>query len=128
MSGVFVSRVILAVNGLPVVHAKRVSVDEEAARKLVIGMNPLGTPIGHTDAPIKVSGRLQVYIPKTGDVPWIQIGGLLPSGVITVNQVGVAPNYTIVGVFVTKVGDTYEEESQAMRTIEFQGLLRVGTK
>lgn len=126
MSGLFVSRVILAVNGLPIIHAKRVSVDTEAARKLVVGMNPLGTPIGHTDAPIKVSGRLQVYIPKTGDIPWINIGGLLPPGVLTVNQVGVAPNFTVIGLFVTKVGESYEEESEAMRTVEFQGLLKLG--
>lgn len=126
MAGLFVSNVILAVNGLPVIHCKRINVKEDAARKLIIGMSPTGTPIGHSDAPIKISGRLDLYIPKTGDQPWIQIGGLLPAGVITVTQVGVAPNYTIVGVFVTSVGDTYEEENNAMRTIEFEGLLKVG--
>lgn len=126
MSGLFVSSVILAVNGLPIVHCKRITFDEESNRKLVIGMSPTGTPIGHTDAPTKISGRLQVYIPKTGDIPWSRIGGLLPPAVITVNQVGVAPNFTIIGVFVKKVSSSFEEESEAMRTIEFEGLLKTG--
>lgn len=115
-------QVVLVVNGLPIIHLKSVDGDTVTNRELVVGMSPTGQAVGFVDGTKEHSLSLECYVPKTGDVPWEDITGA---------TIGIAPRdggtpmtlYT--GVFVEKVGVSYQEKGAAMRKIEAKALFKV---
>lgn len=109
----FRSQIILAVNGLPQIHLKSFNRRTRTGRQLVKGMSPDGNPIGHTGGTNEHDLTLEVYIPTAGDIPWESITGAVLTHVP--REGGAVETY--LGGFVTEVGDRYDEDGKALRTI-----------
>lgn len=113
MAAAFAGQILLTVQGLPILHCKSVRRRTRTGKKLVKGMSPTGTAIGHTGGTKEHELDLEVYIPKVGDIPWED----LEQAVLAyVPRDGGTPT-TYIGGFTTEVGDTYNEDDSAMRSI-----------
>ena len=126
MGASFSGRIILALNGLPVLYLKSLSVDTETNRELVVGMNPLGTPLGFVEGTREYSLSADCYVPKVD--PMVALGGWESiSGAIValVPPDGGSPSILYTGVFVKKVGLEFQEKGAAMRKIEMGALFKV---
>lgn len=122
MAALFEKRIVLTVNGLPVIHCKSARPRTRTGKELVLGMSPDGAPIGNTDGSAQHTVDLTVYIPKVGDIPW----ELLEEAVLTIVSAtgGVPTVYS--GGFVTEVGASYSEDAVATKDITMMFTRKVG--
>ena len=119
----FMSQIILAVAGLPVLHIKSFSDSVDTGRKKVKGMKPGGGSLGFTEGTGDITLELEAYIPADyPDIAWADITG----ATLLVVDKGLTGGGTMyLGCFTTKVGRKYEEEGQAMRSISMEALSMV---
>lgn len=113
MAAAFVGQILLTVQGLPVLHCKSARPRTRTGKKLVKGMSPTGTAIGHTGGTMEYELDLELYIPRTGDIPWERIEGAV---LMYVPRDGGTPT-TYMGGFVTEVGETFNEDDSATRSV-----------
>lgn len=113
MAALYTKRIVLTVQGLPIIHCRSARPRTRTGKQLVKGMSPDGAPIGNTDGSAEHTIDLTVYIPKVGDIPWAQ----LEEAVLTITPAsgGVPSVYS--GGFVTEVGESYSEDDVATRDI-----------
>lgn len=113
MAALFVGQILLTVLGLPIIHCKSARPRQRTGKQQIKGMSPTGLPIGHTGGTSTIELDLEVYIPRTGDIPW----ALLEDAVVMiVPRDGGVPE-TYIGGFVTEVGEQYSEDDAATRSI-----------
>lgn len=123
MAGTLVSNIVMAVNGLPIVHLRSLDYKVNTGRELAQGMTPSGDPLGFSDGTKTYELDLEVYIPVTGDLQWEDISG----AVIAVKpRDGGVLVPIFIGVFVKNVSTTFKEQGSALRRISCGALKKIG--
>ena len=112
------------VDGLPIIHIQDLSEKTATNREEVVGMNPLGGPVGMVDGPKSYTLDVTVYVPKTGDISWENItnGTIARAGID-----GGVPTALYQGVFVKDVSTDFKEKGAATRKISMGALIKVET-
>lgn len=123
MSQRFASQLLLVVNGLPILHVKKVSPKTTFKRETVQGITPDDEAIGWTDGPRDHALDVQVYVPTTGDIPW---GELTDATIALQEKKGFKPSVLYTGCFVTEEGDEFSDEGGAMvKSLSMKALRKV---
>ena len=117
----FAGQIILSVNGLPVIHLKSLDWTVQTNRETVVGMSPTGRAAGVVGGTHEYTLSADVYIPRTGDIPWESIEGAVITGMPRDGGAG----FMFTGVATTKVGASFQEKGAAVRKIEFVALTKL---
>ena len=83
---------------------------------------PPGVASGFVAGTKEYSVSIEVYIPKTGDLPWEDITDAV---IASVPRDGGLPAHLFTGFFTEKVGETYQEKGAAIRKIEGKAIMKV---
>lgn len=118
MAASFVGQILLIINGLPVIHVKSLDADTDTGRELVMGMNPLGGALGHSNGSAEYSLNVEVYVPRlVPDIPWENIDGAV---IMIAPKDGGVPVKLYTGVFTTRVGFSSNEKGAATQRIDMK--------
>lgn len=123
MAGTLVSNIVLAVNGLPIIHLRSLDFKVNTNRELAMGLTPSGEPLGTSDGTKEYELDLEVYIPVTGDISWEDITNAVLA--VTPRDGGVLVPIFI-GVFVKTVGVSFKEKGAATKRISCGALKKIG--
>lgn len=123
MAGTLVSNIVLAVDGLPIVHLRSLDYKTNTNRELSMGLTPSGEPLGFSEGTKEYELDLEVYVPVIGDLQWENISGAVIA--IKPRDGGVLVP-VFIGVFVKSVGTSFKEKGSAVRRISCGALKKVG--
>lgn len=111
-------RIVLVVNGAPVAEAKSVNVKCTTGKKVALGMNPTGLPVGSTEGTPSWTLDCEFYIPKINPNPALNWAKLPDGAVIVIApRDGIGPSIVYGGCFVQDYGMRYSDDGEAMRSV-----------
>lgn len=116
----YVGTVVLETNGREI-ECTKLEVKRNTGRKPVKTMNSNGRVRGYAQGIKETTLSLTVVIPLNGDINWANID----DAKVTFSPIHGGKRTSFMGCFTLEVGETYQEEGEAVRDIQMQALSEV---